>query len=113
MARAGLVNRRFSPALGVKASLEGVVSLGFPQPIGHYSPALRAGDFLFLSGQIPVDPKTNEVKLFDGDVTKQAELVLQNIGAILQSQELGKNSVVKATIFLTDLAKFASVNEVY
>lgn len=89
------------------------MSLDFPQPVGHYSQVVHAGDLLFLSGQISIDPKTNEVKLFDGDVGRQTELVLQNIGAILQSQKLNKNSVVKTTIYLTDLSKFTQVNEVY
>lgn len=84
-----------------------------PKPIGHYSQAVRAGDFLFLSGQIPLDPFTNEVCLFDGDVAKQTELVLKNISAILAERKLTKESVVKVSIFLKDLSQFAKVNEAY
>ena len=84
-----------------------------PKPIGPYSQAVKAGGFLFLSGQIPVDPATNEVFLFDGDVARQTELVLKNIEAILVSQNLSKQAVVKTTIFLKDLSQFAKVGEVY
>lgn len=84
-----------------------------PKPIGHYSQAVRAGDLLFLSGQIPLDPNTNEICLFDGDVAKQTELVLKNIEAILASEKLTKKSVVKVSIFLKDLSQFTKVNEVY
>lgn len=84
-----------------------------PKPLGHYAQIVRAGDLFFLSGQIPVDPRTNEVCLFDGDVAKQAELVLKNIEAILRPQNLTKESIVKVAIFLTDISQFAKVNEVY
>lgn len=84
-----------------------------PKPIGHYSQAVRAGDLLFLSGQIPLDPSTNEVCLFDGDVAKQTELVLKNISAILAEHRLTKEAVAKVSIFLKDLAQFSKVNEVY
>lgn len=84
-----------------------------PAPIGPYSQAIQAGDFLFLSGQIPLDPKTNQVMLFDGDVAKQAELVLKNIGAVLSAENLTFNAVVKTTIFLRDLNQFQKVNETY
>ena len=83
------------------------------KPIGHYSQAVRSGNFLFLSGQIPIDPETNEVCLFDGDVVKQTELVLKNIEAILASQKLSLSSIVKTTIFLKDLSQFSKVNEAY
>lgn len=84
-----------------------------PKPIGPYSQAIKAGGFLFLSGQIPIDPKTNEVCLFEGDVERQTELVLKNIDAILASQNLGPDAVVKTTIFLKDLSQFSKVNAVY
>lgn len=83
------------------------------RPIGHYSMAVRAGDFLFLSGQIPVDPETSRVMLFDGDVEKQARLVLKNIGAVLAAAKLTPKAVVKTTIFLRDMGMFQKVNEVY
>lgn len=84
-----------------------------PKPIGPYSQAVKSGNFLFLSGQIPIDPKTNEVSLFDGDITRQAELVLKNIEAVLVSQNLSLTAVVKTTLFLKDLTQFNKVNEVY
>ncbi len=87
--------------------------MSIPKPLGHYSQSVRAGDFVFLSGQIPIDPKTDEICLFDGDVAKQAELVLKNIEAILAEQKLTKESIVKVSIFLTDISQFAKVNEVY
>lgn len=84
-----------------------------PRPLGHYSQIVRAGDLFFLSGQIPVDPETNKVCLFNSDIAKQAQLVLKNIEAILRSENLTKKSVVKVAIFLTDISQFAKVNEVY
>ena len=84
-----------------------------PKPLGHYSQSVRAGDLLFLSGQISVDPITNEICLFNGDVTKQAKLVLKNIEAILLEQKLAKEAIVKVSIFLKDISQFAKVNEVY
>lgn len=76
-----------------------------PKPIGHYSLSVRAGEFLFLSGQISENP--------DADIGLQTEQILKNIEAILASQNLTKKSVVKTTIFLTDLAQFSKVNEIY
>lgn len=70
-----------------------------------------AGDFLFISGQIPIDAKTGEVRL--GNVTEQTRVVLSNLKAILGSQDLSLNSVVKTTVFLTNLDDFSKVNEVY
>jgi 2-iminobutanoate/2-iminopropanoate deaminase len=84
-----------------------------PEAVGPYSQAVQTGNLIFLSGQIPIDPKTQEMCLFDGDVTKQAELVISNIKGVLKSQNLTLNSVVKATIFLADLNDFAAVNAVY
>src|SRR4030043_1086416 len=82
-----------------------------PKAIGPYSQAIQAGDFLFLSGQIPLDPKTGEsVK---GDIGQQAKQVLENIKGILESQKLGMEDVVKVTIFLKDIGNFNRVNEVY
>jgi 2-iminobutanoate/2-iminopropanoate deaminase len=84
-----------------------------PQAIGPYSQAVEAGDFVFLSGQIPIDPKTGEVNLFGGDVAKQTDLVISNIEAILKARGLTLENVVKATVFLSDMGNFAKVNEVY
>jgi 2-iminobutanoate/2-iminopropanoate deaminase len=82
-----------------------------PKAIGPYSQAIQAGNFLFLSGQIPIDPKTGEsVK---GDIQQQARQVLENLKGVLESQKLGMENVVKVTIFLKDIGNFNQVNEVY
>jgi 2-iminobutanoate/2-iminopropanoate deaminase len=82
-----------------------------PKAIGPYSQAIQAGNFLFLSGQIPLDPKTGE--LVKGDIRQQTQQVLENIKGILGSQKLGMEDVVKVTIFLKDISNFNQVNEVY
>lgn len=82
-----------------------------PQAIGPYSQAVKAGGFLFLSGQIPLDPATGE--LVTGDIALQAARVMDNIAAVLATAGLDFAAVVKTTIYLTDLAHFAVVNEVY
>jgi len=82
-----------------------------PKAIGPYSQAIQAGDFLFLSGQIPLDPKTGE--LVKGDIRQQTQQVLENIKGVLESQKLGMEDVVKVTIFLKDIGDFNQVNEVY
>ena len=82
-----------------------------PKAIGPYSQAIQAENFLFLSGQIPLDPKTGE--LVKGDIREQTKQVLENIKGILESQKLGMENVVKSTIFLKDIANFNQVNEVY
>jgi 2-iminobutanoate/2-iminopropanoate deaminase len=84
-----------------------------PKAIGPYSQAIQveAGKMTFLSGQIPLDPKTME--MVQGDVTVQTERVMQNLKAVLAASGLDFSHVVRCTIFLTDLADFAKVNEVY
>lgn len=82
-----------------------------PKAIGPYSQAIQAGNFLFLSGQIPLDPRTGE--LVKGDVGQQTQQVLENIKGVLESQKLGMENVVKVTIFLKDIENFNRVNEVY
>ena len=82
-----------------------------PKAIGPYSQAIQAGNFIFLSGQIPLDPKTGE--LIKGDIGQQARQVLENIKGVLESQKLGMEDVVKVTIFLKDIGNFNEVNEVY
>lgn len=83
------------------------------QVLGHYSPFFKVGGFLFFSGQISIDPSTNEVQLFDGDLGRQTELVLKNISSLLHAQNLSLTHVVKTTIFLTDMSQFSKVNDVY
>lgn len=82
-----------------------------PKAIGPYSQAVRAGGVLYLSGQIPLVPESGE--LVTGDIRVQAGQVMANIGAVLTEAGLGFDAIVKTTIFLTDLANFAAVNEVY
>lgn len=83
-----------------------------PQAIGPYSQAvLASGPFLFCSGQISLDPKTNQ--LVEGGVAVQAEQVMRNILAVLKSEGLDFKNVVKTTIFLVDMNDFATVNEIY
>jgi 2-iminobutanoate/2-iminopropanoate deaminase len=87
---------------------------GAPRAIGPYSQAVSvtAGRLLFCSGQIPLDPATGEM-VGAGDVRAQAERVLQNLGAVLTAGGASFKSVVKTTIFMMDLADFATVNEIY
>jgi 2-iminobutanoate/2-iminopropanoate deaminase len=84
-----------------------------PKAIGPYSQAVQvdAGKMTFLSGQIPLDPKTME--LVQGDVVVQADQVMKNLGAVLKASGLDFSHVVRCTIFLVDLADFSKVNEVY
>ena len=82
-----------------------------PAAIGPYSQAIKAGGFLFISGQIPVDPVTGDV--VSGDVAAQAKQVLDNITVILKSQNLDLGNVVKTTVFLADMNDFQTVNRVY
>ena len=79
--------------------------------VGPYNQAVRLGDLLFCSGQIPIDPATGN--LVSGNIKAQAERVLENIKAILDDQGLTFANVVKSTVFLTNLADFADMNEVY
>ena len=82
-----------------------------PTAIGPYSQAIRAGDFLFVSGQIPLDPSTGT--LVTGDVRAQARRVIENLQAILQAAGATCGDVVKTTVFLADMADFAAMNQVY
>jgi 2-iminobutanoate/2-iminopropanoate deaminase len=82
-----------------------------PAAIGPYSQAIRAGGFLFVSGQIPLDPATGA--LVDGDVTAQTHRVLRNLGAILTAAGTSFEHVVKTTVYLADMSEFAAMNEVY
>lgn len=82
-----------------------------PAAIGPYSQAVWAGDLLFCSGQIPLDPATGQ--LVEGDAATQAKQVLENVKAVLEAAGLGLENVVKTTIFLKDMNYFQTVNEVY
>lgn len=82
-----------------------------PKAVGPYSQAVLLGETLFCSGQISIDPKTQEV--FTGDIRKQTEMVLSNIEAVLKASDMNFNHIVKTTIFLTSMNDFATVNEIY
>ncbi len=79
--------------------------------VGPYNHAVRVGDLLFCSGQIPLDPASGT--LVAGDIKAQAERVLENIKVILEDQKLTFDNVVKSTVFLTNMSDFAGMNEVY
>jgi len=93
---------------GVK---QAIVSPKAPNPAGAYSPALRTGQFLFLSGQIPIDPATGQ--LVTGNVSTQTRRVMDNLGALLEAAGLSFKHVVRTTVFLADMNDFAEFNEVY
>jgi 2-iminobutanoate/2-iminopropanoate deaminase len=79
--------------------------------MGAYSPAIKAGNLLFVSGQIPIDPASGA--LVDGDITAQTEQVMRNLGALLRAAGVGFDHVVRTTVFLADMGDFAAMNEVY
>jgi len=81
------------------------------KPIGPYSPAIRAGNLLFLSGQVGFDPSTGA--LVDGDISAQTDQVMRNIGALLKAAGTDFAHVVRTTVFLADMGEFAQMNEVY
>jgi 2-iminobutanoate/2-iminopropanoate deaminase len=82
-----------------------------PAAIGPYSQAVKFGNMLFCSGQIPLDPVSGEIVA--GDITVQADQVMNNIAAVLSAAGVGFDDIIKTTIYLVDMADFAAVNEVY
>lgn len=82
-----------------------------PKPIGPYSQAIKAGGFLFASGQVALDPATNEFS--GGDIAKQTERVLENVKGILEAAGCPLHKVVKTTVFLKNMSDFAAMNEIY
>ena len=90
---------------------EVVVSDRAPAAIGPYSQAIRVGDWLFCSGQIPLDPTTGE--LVAGPIEAQTRRALDNLGAVLEAEGLGFDEVVKVTVYLRDLDDYAAMNAVY
>jgi 2-iminobutanoate/2-iminopropanoate deaminase len=90
---------------------QAVAAPGAPGPIGPYSPAIRSGNLLFLSGQIPLDPATGT--LVGGDIAAQTEQVMRNIGALLGAAGAGFEHVVRTTVYLADMNEFAAMNDVY
>jgi len=91
--------------------IERITTPGAPAPRGPYSPAVRAGDYIFVSGQIPVDPITNQTKL--GDIGSETRQVLENIRINLEGCGASMADVVKTTVFLTNVQDFAAMNAVY
>jgi 2-iminobutanoate/2-iminopropanoate deaminase len=90
---------------------QAISSPNAPKPVGPYSAAIRAGQFLFISGQIPLDPATGQ--MIEGDIGAHTRRVLQNIGALLEAAGLSFAGVVRTTVFLADLGDFTAMNEVY
>ncbi|HEV3060718.1 MAG TPA: RidA family protein [Vicinamibacterales bacterium] len=84
---------------------------GAPKAIGPYSQAIRVGQLLFLSGQVALDPATGQ--MLDGDAAVQTRRVMQNLAAVLEAAGLSFADVARTTIYLADMADFATVNEVY
>lgn len=82
-----------------------------PAPIGPYSQAGLAGNILYVSGQIPIDPKTD--KLIEGTVADETKQVMNNIGALLTASGFTFENIVKSSIFLSDMSHFVAVNEIY
>lgn len=82
-----------------------------PQAIGPYSQAVRVGDFVFTSGQIPIDPRTGV--FVEGGIAEQTEQVLRNLAEVLRAAGTGLEAVVKTTVFLADMNDFVAMNEVY
>jgi endoribonuclease L-PSP, putative len=88
-----------------------ITTNGAPAPIGPYSQAVQAGNLLFISGQVPIDPATGNVEA--KNVAGEAEQVMKNLQAVLNEAGYDFSHVVKTTIFLTDMSLFATVNDVY
>jgi 2-iminobutanoate/2-iminopropanoate deaminase len=83
-----------------------------PKPVGPYSAALRSGQLLFVSGQVPLDPATGRMA-DDGDIAVHTRRVLENVGALLEAAGLSFAHVVRTTVFLADMNDFQAMNEVY
>lgn len=88
-----------------------IATTNAPAAVGPYSQAIQVGPMLFCSGQIAIDPATNQV--LTGDVKTQTEQVMKNIEAVLKAADMNFSNVVKTTIFLTNMNDFATVNEIY
>jgi 2-iminobutanoate/2-iminopropanoate deaminase len=82
-----------------------------PKPIGPYSQAVKSGGFLFASGQVALDPHSNE--FIGGDIRQQTERVMENVKSILEAGGSNLHHVVKTTVFLKDMSDFAAMNEIY
>jgi 2-iminobutanoate/2-iminopropanoate deaminase len=97
---------------GAKGTARQAVSApGAPAAIGPYSPAVRAGNLLFVSGQVPLDPSSGT--LVGGDIAAQTEQVMRNLSALLEAAGAGFEHVVRTTVFLADMDEYAGMNDVY
>ena len=92
-------------------TMQSITADDAPKAIGPYSQAVRAGAMVFLSGQIPLNPRTGEMVTVD--IAKETEQVLDNLGAVLRAAGLGFEHVVRTTIYLVEMADFPTVNEIY
>jgi 2-iminobutanoate/2-iminopropanoate deaminase len=92
-------------------SKKAIVSPDAAKPVGPYSAALRAGELLFVSGQVPIDPAT--AMMVEGDIAQQTRRALENVGLLLRAAGLSYSSVVRTTVFLADMNDFKAMNEVY
>lgn len=90
---------------------EAITSDWLPAPVGPFSPAVRGGGLLFLSGQVAQDPVTG--KLIEGDAARQTDQILRNVAVILETAGRDLGDVVRVGVYLTDMGDFAAVNEVY
>lgn len=88
-----------------------ILSKKAPAVVGHYSPALKVGNLIFASGQIPINPKTG--KMIEGDIEAKTRRVLENLKAVLEPYSIGLENVVKTTVFLKDMNNYARVNKIY
>ncbi len=88
-----------------------IQSADAPAPIGPYSQAVQAGNMLFVSGQVPIDPSTGEV--VQTNITEETQQVMKNLGAILQAAGSSFDQVVKCTIFIRDMGQFSAINDAY
>ena len=92
-------------------SIERIIPAGGASPRGHYTPAMRAGDFVYVSGQGPIDPVTDKMAI--GGVEFQTQLTLSNIRRILEGAGVGITDVVKCSVFLRDISEFHNMNRAY
>lgn len=95
----------------MNSSKEVVSTPGAPQAIGPYSQAIRYGDLLFVSGMIPIDPKTGE--MLTGDFESEVRLVLENLKAVIEAGGMDLGDVLRTTVYLKDMAQFATFNGIY
>ncbi len=100
-----------SPKQGEDGRRQAVSARNAAKPIGPYSPAIRAGNLLFISGQVGFDPATGT--LVEGDISAQTDQVMRNIGSLLTAAGVGFEHVARTTVYLADMNEFGKMNEVY